>query len=185
MSYTDLRGWLEAVDQMGELKHVTGAHWDREIGALCEVMGEQRSPALLFDKIQDYPAGYRILTHPFSSTKRTALVLELSPELSGFEMLKAWRERLKTFKPVPPIEVESGPVLENVLTGDKIDIFKFPTPKWHEMDGGRYLGTGCSVITRDPEEDWVNAGSNAAADADVARIRVRQEDVRSALQACR
>ena len=32
-------------------------------------------------------------------------------------------------------------------------------PRWHELDGGRYLGTDDLVITRDPEEGWVNVGT--------------------------
>lgn len=31
-------------------------------------------------------------------------------------------------------------------------------PRWHERDGGRYIGTGHVVITRDPDESWVNVG---------------------------
>lgn len=48
---------------------------------------------------------------------------------------------------------------ENVLVGDAVDLFRFPAPKWHEKDGGRYIGTGCLVITRDPDEGWVNLGT--------------------------
>ena len=35
---TDLRDFLAAVDEGGELKNVTGAHWDKEIGAVTEVL---------------------------------------------------------------------------------------------------------------------------------------------------
>lgn len=31
-------------------------------------------------------------------------------------------------------------------------------PRWHERDGGRYIGTGHVVITRDPDKGWVNVG---------------------------
>ena len=35
----------------------------------------------------------------------------------------------------------------------------FPTPHWHELDGGRYIGTADCVITGEPEEGgWVNVG---------------------------
>jgi len=37
--------------------------------------------------------------------------------------------------------------------------FKFPTPRWHEEDGGRYIGTGCLVILQDPDEKWTNFGT--------------------------
>jgi len=36
-------------------------------------------------------------------------------------------------------------------------VTKFPSPVWHELDGGRYIGTGTYSITRDPEENWLNA----------------------------
>ena len=35
----------------------------------------------------------------------------------------------------------------------------FPTPKWHEHDGGRYIGTGDMVIIKDPDSGWVNVGT--------------------------
>lgn len=159
MDYQDLRGWLEKIDKLGELKHVEGAHWDREIGAISELMAEQGGPALLFDKIQDYPEGYRVLSNPFQSYTRTASVLEVPLELSGVEMVDALRKKLKELKPVPPIEVKDGPVKQNILTGKDVDLFKFPTPIWHELDGGRYLGTGCAVISKDLGEGWVNLGT--------------------------
>jgi 4-hydroxy-3-polyprenylbenzoate decarboxylase len=33
------------------------------------------------------------------------------------------------------------------------------SPRWHEHDGGRYIGTGCLVILQDPEEQWTNFGT--------------------------
>ena len=75
------------------------------------------------------------------------------------EMVDAWRKRLKEIKPVPPVEVKKGPVKQNILTGKDVDLFKFPTPIWHELDGGRFLGTGCAVVTRDPDEGWINLGT--------------------------
>ena len=38
-------------------------------------------------------------------------------------------------------------------------MLEFPVPRWHELDGGRYIGTDDLVITRDPEEGWVNVGT--------------------------
>jgi 4-hydroxy-3-polyprenylbenzoate decarboxylase len=45
------------------------------------------------------------------------------------------------------------------MMGDEVDVTKFPTPIWHERDGGRYIGTGSYNITEDPEEHWVNLGT--------------------------
>ena len=53
----------------------------------------------------------------------------------------------------------SGALLENVKTGDDIDLFKIPVPRWHEHDGGYYIGTGDMVIMRDPDTGWINYGA--------------------------
>ena len=44
-------------------------------------------------------------------------------------MLERWRDKLRdSFKAVPPVELKDGPIMENVYTGDEVDLFKFPTP---------------------------------------------------------
>jgi 4-hydroxy-3-polyprenylbenzoate decarboxylase len=75
MSYKDVREWIHHVDEMGELKIIHGADWNLEIGALSVLASKhkQNSPALLLDRIKDYPAGYRILVGFFESLKRSAL----------------------------------------------------------------------------------------------------------------
>ncbi len=159
MSYGDLRGWIDKVEEMGELTRINGADWRLEIGALTEVAGRgPTSDALLFDQIKDYPSGYRILVGMLSSLKRAALTTHLPVEYGRDEFIAAWRERLNHPRLIAPRYVDRGPILENTYTGKDINLLKFPAPKWHHLDGGRYLGTGHVVITRDPEEGWVNMG---------------------------
>ncbi|MFC1870101.1 UbiD family decarboxylase [Chloroflexota bacterium] len=159
MKFDSLREFIDVVEGWGELERIDGADWNLEIGVLTEMMAEIKGPVLLFDNIKDYPKGYRVLTNVFTTMKRSAIVQGLPMELTGLEMLKTYREKLRGFKPVPPVEVKSAPVKENILLGNDVDLFKFPTPFWHELDGGRFLGTGCCVITRDPETGWVNVGT--------------------------
>ena len=83
----------------------------------------------------------------------------LPTDLKGVEFLNAWRKKLAAFKPVPVEQVEGGPVCENQMDEDEVDLHKFPTPLWHELDGGPYLGTGCGVITKDPETGRINVGT--------------------------
>ena len=45
------------------------------------------------------------------------------------------------------------------MSGDDVNLLKFPVPLIHELDGGRFIGTACLVITRDPDEGWVNFGA--------------------------
>lgn len=160
--FRDLRDYIKAVEEIGELKIIKGAHWDLEIGALGEIYSEgKESPMLLFDNIAGYPSGYRVAFNLFSSQKRTALGLGIPIESKGIGLVKGLREKVKRMGPlIPPVTVEKAPIKENVLTGADIDLFKrFPTPKWHELDGGRYIGTGSAVIMRDPDEGWINFGA--------------------------
>ncbi len=159
--FDDIREFMKRVEELEGYKVIEGADWDLEIGAVTDYMLlTPDSPLVLFDKIKGYEAGYRVVSNMFTTPKRTALALGLPLELQGLELVRAWRDRLREeVKLIPPVQVETGPVKENMLTGDEIDLFKFPVPKWHELDGGRYIGTACMVIQRDPDEGWVNIGT--------------------------
>ena len=161
MGYKDLREWIQQVDEMGELKVLEGADWNLEIGTLTVLAskGKAGSPALLFDRIKGYPQGYRVLVGLFESLRRSALTTNLPTDISREGFIKSWRERLSHRPLIPPVTVKSGPILENVYEGKDIDMWKFPVPFWHEQDGGRYIGTADIIITRDPEEGWVNMGT--------------------------
>ncbi len=159
--YANLRGWLEEAERLGELRRVDGASWEEDIGLATELLQhDENAPAALFDKIPGYPDGFRIVTNFFGGTRQN-MTLGFPTDLTKVELsesfLGAYQEASRN--PMPHEYVEDGPVLENVLTGDDVDVLKFPTPKWHETDGGRYIGTGSFNVTRDPEEDWINVGT--------------------------
>jgi 4-hydroxy-3-polyprenylbenzoate decarboxylase len=160
IAYKDLREYVAAADRLGELRRVDGADWDLEIGAITEVAARATKPkVVLFDNIKGYPKGFRVLTNAVCSAATTGLAFGLDPTLSGMEMIKAWKQKLGSYKPLKPVEVAHGLVTENVESGDRVDMLKFPTPRWHEHDGGRYIGTGCLVIMEDPDEKWINVGT--------------------------
>ena len=161
----DLREFITAVEKRGELAHVPNAHWDRELGAVTEVLYRQKvekSPMLLFDDIPDYPRGYRCAYGMFGSPYRLSLVLGMEPSMSDNrkEMLDHFRKHIKKgFKRIPPKMVKDGPVLENIMRDGDVDMLKFPVPIHHEDDGGRYIGTACGVVTRDPDTGRINVGT--------------------------
>ena len=160
MPVKDLREWIEKVDALGELLRIDGAHWDLEIGALTDLYQQHPgSPALLFDKIPGYPPGFRVLSNSCMSLKRNAFSLEIPTHFTPMEMVRNLKEREKRLKPIPPRVVKNGPIFENVQLGKDVNILIFPTPKWHELDGGRYIGTASLVTMRDPDTGWVNFGA--------------------------
>jgi UbiD family decarboxylase len=157
----DLRTWLNEVDKLGQLMTVEGVHWDLDLSTLTEIINERSKtrPAILFDRIKDYPQGYRVAANLVSSVGRLALTLGMKAGMSDMDFVQAWRQQVKKITPIPAKTVSTGPLFENVKEGKEINVFKFPVPRWHELDGGRYIGTDDLVITRDPEEDWVNVGT--------------------------
>ncbi len=159
MSYRDLRDWLTQVEELGELKTIQKADWDVEIGVITEIVMNRHGPALLFDQITGHPAGYRIVANALGGPKRLACTLGLPTDRDIKKLLALWQEKKRTLRPLPPTVVKDGPVMENVFRGKDVDLLKFPTPKWYEHDGGRYIGTGSVDITRDPDEGWVNLGT--------------------------
>lgn len=163
---SDLREWLDMVRQKGELRTIEGADWNLEIGAISELQRRMDNPPVfLFDRIKDYPPGYKVITGSLLTTSRLALTFGLPVSHSKQELVKSikeksrgWEREARGDKFAPEI-VDKGPVKENVYHGQDIDISKFPAPFWHEYDGGRYVGTGCAVITKDPDTGWVNLGT--------------------------
>jgi UbiD family decarboxylase len=162
VAFHDLRAFIEAAAALGEVKRVDGADWDLEIGCLTELAAEQDGPLLVFDDIPGYQKGFRIATNVLASARRFALALGLPTDSARIEILKAWRDKLRVIKPFTPIEVSSGPLTENIIGGGEVDLEAFPAPKWHEHDGGRYIGTGDMVVTKDPDSGWVNVGTYRA-----------------------
>jgi 4-hydroxy-3-polyprenylbenzoate decarboxylase len=163
MAYRDLREWLGLIAEKGELKSINGVDWNLEMAGLAELACRESKgpvPAIIFDEIQGYPKGFRALFNQLASSQRLALTLGL-PLDSGhkLDLVRACRKKIQSMSLVQPRLVESGRVLENVETGDQVNLLKFPVPRQHELDGGRFIGTAHAVITRDPDTGWVNLGT--------------------------
>lgn len=163
IAYSDLREWLERAERLGEVRTVKGANWQEDIGLAAEaVLRAEDGPCVVFDEVQGSPKGFRLLLNMFAGVRRN-MTFGFPDHLSKWELSDAYRRAfLENQKSIPHQIVESGPIFENILTGDDIDVTKFPAPVWHAKDGGRYIGTGTYSITRDPDENWLNAGAYRA-----------------------
>ena len=159
----DTREWLARAQAMGELRVLEGVDWERGIGQITEMLHHDESaPAVLFDRIPGFDPGYRVLVNTLSRRNRLAMSIGLPEDIDTMTLVDEWERRLNETKPLPVDIVPDGPITENVLEGDDVDLFAFPTPQWHEEDGGRYIGTACAVTTRDPDTGWVNYGTYRA-----------------------
>jgi 4-hydroxy-3-polyprenylbenzoate decarboxylase len=171
--HLDLREFLSRIEKAGELLRIPRVDWNLEMGTLAEAVNERpNAPAVLFEEVPGYPKGFRALSGSTNSMKRLAITLGFPVPAHPLDVVRAYRDRMKTHAPIPPRVVDKGPVLENVLSGNRVDVLKFPVPFLHEQDGGRYIGTDDLVIMRDPEGDWVNCGTYRVMVHDANRVGV-------------
>ncbi|PYS33091.1 MAG: UbiD family decarboxylase, partial [Acidobacteria bacterium] len=160
----DLRAWLREVETLGELQEIRGVDWNLELGAISELnVKKDKPPALLFDEIAGYPKGFRVLTCSTSSPARLSSILRFPTKTIHRQLVEELRGKPRIWQAeaanYDPVVVNRGPVFESVQKNADVDVLIFPAPFWHELDGGRYIGTGCSVVTRDFDSDWVNVGT--------------------------
>ena len=163
VSFGDMRDWIEKVRGIGELKVIEGADPNLEVGTMVQINGQNLGPALLFDSINGYKKGYRVLTNSLSNIRTFNLTFGLPINNTISETVETLRKKASQWaisaKNFSHKVVGSGPILENVAEGDDVNLEKFPVPLWHELDGGRYIGTGVGVITKDPDTGVLNIGT--------------------------
>lgn len=159
MPIKDLREWIAELEEQGEVARITEqVDWDLEIGGITQEVFDRNGPALLFENIKDYDTtvSRKFFTGALASFSRIALMLGLPKETPYRELIDVWRERSK--KHIKPVVVETGPVKQNIIKGADVDMFQFPAPLWHKLDGHRYIGTFDGVVTKDRDSDWINVG---------------------------
>ncbi|MFE3145502.1 UbiD family decarboxylase [Streptomyces sp. NPDC059218] len=133
-----------------------------EAAAVTRRVYETNSPAPLFSNLNGTEAGFRILGAPAGLSGTGGNTYGRLAAHFGLPAGTAPRELLEHLvaamhaEPVAPRVVETGPCKENVLTGDDVDLERFPVPLLHEHDGGRYLGTYGYHVVRTPDGRWTS-----------------------------
>ena len=174
MKHSDLREFIDFLEQRGELKRIT-AEVDPylEMTEICDRTLRAGGPALLFEN----PKGFDIpvLGNLFGTPERVAMgmgqenisALREVGELLAFlkepeppkGMKDLWEKRHQ-FKPVlnmPAKLVKKAPCQQVVLEGDEVDLGKLPIQTCWPEDAGPLI-TWPLVITRGPEKERQNLG---------------------------
>ena len=159
MAFMDMGAWLALLENEGELRRVTAeVDWDRELGAVARRVLEKRGPALLFENIRGYTGGRctRLFVNGLGTRARLALALGLPKDATNRDFVR--HVMAKNRETVAPVVVPTGPVKEVIVRGDAVDQTEFPVPRWHHLEGGRYIHTFSAVVTRDPDTRAMNVG---------------------------
>jgi phenyl-phosphate phosphatase/carboxylase subunit beta len=155
----DLRDFIHECERKDELKRIKAeVDWDLEISHIAK-LNEARGggQALLFENIKECN-GISLLSSALTTARRLALALGMPQNYSLCRMAQDWVQLTSKAK-VPPLEVQDGPILENVMVGEEVNLLSLPSPRFAPLDGGRYLGTAVSVVTKDPDQGWTNLGT--------------------------
>ncbi len=154
----DLREFIEFLEEENELKRIKSeVDWNLELSHISKLNEERQGPALLFENVKGYATP--VFTSAYTTPKRVAIALGMDRRSGPVEVSRKWMERITKGKLIKPRKVNDGPVMENVVEGERINLLDFPVPKFYPHDGDRYFGTAHYMVARDPEEGWVNLGT--------------------------
>ncbi len=153
----DLRDFIEQCEQDGDLKRVSAeVDWDLEMSHMAKLVEERGGPSLLFENVKGCIGS--VMFGAYSNTNRLSKVLGRPDIKSMCGLSRAWMEQ-SIGEVIRSKEVETGPVFENIIEGDDINVFDLPSPKFYEKDGGRFIGTACFMVVKDPETGEINLGT--------------------------
>jgi len=157
---SDLDLWLEKAEAMGELKRITAeVSPDLEAAHITYLVGLEKSPALLFENIKGHPGHKALYNMIGCNLSRFCLMIGEEPVDHPLKAVQLLQKKLG--RKMAPVEVPAASAIcnQNIVEGDKIDIRMFPAQRMWPLDGGMYLGTADSVITKDPDTGRINVGT--------------------------
>ncbi|MBI4875969.1 MAG: menaquinone biosynthesis decarboxylase [Acidobacteria bacterium] len=170
MAYHDLREFVRALEQQGELKRVSlEVDPVLEITEFADRAVKRGGPALLFEKPKDSSAP--VLINAFASLRRMEIALgagslqEVAGRISEYLEMRMPQGLIGKLKMLPklaemgsffPREVSGGPCKE-VVRKDGFSLFDFPILHCWPGDGGRFI-TLPMVFSRNPDTGKRNCG---------------------------
>lgn len=150
---TDLRSFIEILEESNLIYTVEKeVDWDLEAGSVIATAQDESGRAVLFEKVKDRE-GFRLCAGILGSMEQVALAMGCEKsEIS--DKFNECREN-----PIPTVEVEKGRCQENVIIGDKLDLYNVPIPKHAPKDGGPVI-TGGICFSRSLHGGRHNMGYN-------------------------
>jgi 4-hydroxy-3-polyprenylbenzoate decarboxylase len=170
MAYRDLREFIRALEEKGELKRIT-VEVDPilEITEFADRAVKSGGPALLFEK----PKGYAIpvLINAFASMRKMEIALEvasveeIAARIVEFLEMRMPEGLIGKFKMLPKLaemgaffpRMVSRGACQEVVRQDNFSLFDYPVLKCWPEDGGRFI-TLPLVFSKNPDTGKRNCG---------------------------
>lgn len=171
MAYNDLRDFIRALEQAGELKRIPFPVDPKlEITEFADRAVKSGGPALLFER----PTGYNmpVLVNSMASERRMAIALEvdkfeeIANRITEYLQMQMPQGLLGKLSMLPklaemgsffPKVVSSGPCKEVILKKGQFSLKEIPVLTCWPQDGGPYI-TLPLVFTKNPETGKRNCG---------------------------
>ena len=161
-SALDLRHFLQTLERSSpeDVVHVTEPVDPARFGVtavLQRLEDLHRFPLVVFDRPLDLHgevSPFPLVTNVYASRQRCALALGLRPVQAYQELGLEYARREE--RRISPLQVDPGgaPVKEVILTGEDVDLRRFPIVRHHRMDGGPYVDM--TIVMCDPESGAYN-----------------------------
>lgn len=151
MAFDDLRSFLQALDDHGQLLKISEeVNAEPDLAAAANATGRigDGAPALWFDNIRGFTDA-RVAMNTIGSWQNHAISLGLPPNAPVKKQIDEFIRRWDNF-PIAPERRANPAWAQNTVDGDEINLFDIlPLFRLNDGDGGFYLDKAC-VVSRDP-----------------------------------
>lgn len=136
--YSDLRAFLDELESRGELvrikEEITDGH---EVFSIIWELNRRSGPAVILEKVKGFDVP--VVTNIFGTLDRLAASCGFPRGLAVNDYRNLFVQCLDKAKWSETKLVKSGPCKEVILSGDEVDLSRFPILQWHPEDGGPYV----------------------------------------------
>ena len=174
MDFKNLREFINFLEDRGELKRIkTLVSRDLEITEITDRMVKSGGPALFFENVEG--CNIPVVINLYGTHQRVAWALGVEdveevvarvrkliglaqgPPVGLMDKLRTIRDLASLAKSQPKL-IRNAPCQEIILTGDDINLDRFPILKCWPSDAGRFI-TLPLVISKDPDTGRRNIGT--------------------------
>jgi UbiD family decarboxylase len=163
----DLRSFVAQLEkdcphEIARVKKPISPHY--EISALLTHLENRKSYPLLYcENVTGHNAP--VLINAQVSRRFMALALECNPR----DLARKYSERQA--RVVPPVEIDSAPVHETILTGNDVDLTQVPMLTHYDVNAAPYITAGI-VVAADPDSGARNTSYNRLMMAGKRELRI-------------